>query len=390
LSVCRASFFLTAALLAVLSACTSQPLPDRADFDPVGFDALPGWRGDSHYDALAALLKSCVPFTTPSQRTVVGTGPAARPMEAWRAACEAAERVPAGNDNAARRFFENRFQAFRVSNRGDADGLFTGYYEPELRGSLSRSAEYSVPLYRRPPELVTVQLGDFRDEWRGRRIAGAVKDGRLKPFAARKEIETGSLAGRGLELVWVDDPVAAFFLHIQGSGRVRLDDGRVLRIGYDGTNGYDYTSVGRILIDNNTIDRASLDADSIQNWMRANPDKARDLMRRNESFVFFRELDTPTPIGSQGVPLTPERSLAVDRRYIPLGVPVWLSTTDPLSREPLRRLMVAQDTGGAIKGVVRGDFFWGHGTRAARSAARMKNAGRYYVLLPRGSAGPGV
>jgi membrane-bound lytic murein transglycosylase A len=241
-----------------------------------------------------------------------------------------------------------------------------------------------VPLYRKPDDLVMVDLGEFRENLKGERIAGRVIDGRLRPYEDRTRIEGGALKGRDLEMVWVDDPVDAFFLHIQGSGRITLEDGSVMRVGYAGQNGHPYIAVGRELIARGVLTKENVSMQSIREWLHANPGEASGLMNKNPSFVFFRPLDGEGPLGAQGVALTPGRSLAVDRSFVPYGLPVWLDAQDPLDGAArVRRLMVAQDTGGAIRGPVRGDVFWGHGADAELRAGRMKSPGRYYLLIPR-------
>lgn len=336
---------------------------ERRVLTPATFADLPGWKEDDPAPALAAFLRSC--RRSPS------------------AACEAAARA-----GSARTFFESSFQPFAVSAGDDPEGLFTGYYEPQLQGSRKRSDRFRVPLYVRPPDLVTVDLGDFREELKGQRIAGRVEEGALVPYPDRKAIEGGALSGRDLELVWVDDPVDAFFLQIQGSGRVRLDDGSEMRVGYAAQNGHPYFAIGKDLVERGAMSREEVSMQSIRRWLEQNPDLAGDVMARNASYVFFEELKGEGPLGAQGVPLTPGRSLAVDLKPWQLGTPVWLDTRAPSPREgepdrPLRRLMIMQDTGGAIRGVVRGDVFWGHGAEAAEVAGRMKHPGRMWVLLPR-------
>jgi len=271
--------------------------------------------------------------------------------------------VPAGDDAAARRFFETEFVPMAVADYGEHEGLFTGYFEIELNGSRHRHGRYQTPIYRRPPDLGS------------------------GPRYSRAEIEDGALAGRGLELLWVDDPIDAFFLQIQGSGRVRLEDGREIRVGYDGQNGLPYVPVGRLLIEHGRIARDKLTMASIRAWMRDHSEAGAVLRREDPSYVFFRVVKGDGPIGAERVVLTPERSLAVDRAYIPLGVPIWLEADEQfVPNERVRRLVVAQDTGGAIKGPVRGDLFWGAGSAAGSRAGEMDARGRYYLLLPRGLA----
>lgn len=278
------------------------------------------------------------------------------------------------------------FQPYLVSDlKSDlpASGLFTGYYEAGLRGARSQGGIYQTPLYKRPDDLVLVGLGEFKSDWNGKRLAGRLENGQLVPYATRAEIEAGKLRGKNLELAWVDDPVDAFFLHIQGSGRVVFADGSTMRVGYDGHNGHAYTSIGRILIERGEITKEDMSMQAIRKWMAAHPNKGQELMKENSSYIFFRELKDDGPIGAQNVVLTPGRSLAVDKRYMALGLPVWLYTfTDPVSSKPISRMLVTQDTGGAIKGVVRGDVFWGFGEMAAERAGKMKERGSLFVLLP--------
>ncbi len=381
-----------AAGLLVLAACVAPPPPEpRLDLAPVSFSDLPGWSEDSQAAALAAFRRSCARLAPlPDDRPMGALARAGRVAD-WRPACAAAESVPADDDRAARRFFETWFAPFAASDRGAREGLFTGYFEPLLNGARHRDARYRVPLYARPADLVTVDLGRFAPDLAGRRISGRVVDGTLAPYETRAEIDARGLAGRAPVLVWVDDPVDAFFLHVQGSGRVRLPDGKTIQLGYAASNGHPYVSIGRVLIERGALAREHVSLQSIRAWIAAHPDEAGALLAANPSYVFFRELSGEGPLGSQGAPLTPGRSLAVDRRFIPLGVPVFLDGTMPSPDEagaerPLRRLLIAQDTGGAIRGPLRGDVFWGFGDRAAAIAGRMKHKGRIYLLLPRAAA----
>jgi membrane-bound lytic murein transglycosylase A len=270
-------------------------------------------------------------------------------------------------------------------------GLFTGYYEPELSGSRKPKGRFRTPLYSRPSDLVSVDLGTFRPALKGERIAGRVDGAKLVPYATRADIVGHGLKGRSKIVVYVDDPVGAFFLQIQGSGRVRFKDGKVVRVAYDGQNGHPYTAVGRILVDRGEIAREQLSMQSIRAWLDANPAKARELMNENASFVFFKELPIADARlgadGAQGVALTPEASLAVDLRFHGLGAPMWIDANAPsedaATNTPFQRLVVAQDTGGAIRGPVRGDVYWGAGAKAEAIAGRMAHKGKLYVLLPK-------
>ena len=375
---------------------------------PVEVTALPGWAGDDVSEALPALLRSCdrllaQPSDRPLQPVELGGTPAD-----WRPLCGALRGLGDAAREEVRAVIEREVVAIPLSraDAGDAAGrpgrasgwlqrigLFTGYFEPHLYGSRRRSDRYNVPLYTHPSDLVMVDLGRFRDDLRGRRVAGRVSSGSLDVYDDRQAIATGSLAGRGLELVWVDDAIDAFFLHIQGSGRIELDDGTVLRVGYAAQNGHPYHAIGRTLVDLGELMLEEVSLQSIDAWLREHPDCADEVMATNDSYVFFREIRGEGPVGAQGIALTPERSLAVDRQHIPLGVPVWLDAMIPAGSpagpdERRQWLLVAQDTGGAIRGAVRGDVYWGSGERARSIAGRMAHRGRYWALVPRGLASP--
>lgn len=333
---------------------------------------LPGWLNDDHAQAWPALQQSCRGL---------------RANAAWQEVCQAVARFATPPDSVgARDFFERHFQPWRVSQAdGGGDGLVTGYYEPLLRGSRTATAQHRYPLYAPPGDLLVVDLATVHPELKGLRLRGRLQGNRIVPYFTRAEIEAGIAPVRGREIAWVDDPVELFFLQVQGSGRLQLDNGEIMRIGYAEHNGHPYVSIGRWLIDRGelTLDKASMQG--IKDWGRRNPARLQELLHANPSFVFFRELPNhlPGPIGSLGVPLTVERSMAVDPRGVPLGAPVWLATTRPNSNVPLQRLMLAQDTGSAIRGNVRADFFWGFGDDAGKLAGAMKQRGRMWVLLPR-------
>ena len=367
-----------------------KPTPDAAALRliPAGFGALNGWAGDDHRAALDALARSCARFSRQPASRPVGPEALFGRMADWAPACAA---LPAAaGRGAARRYFEANFRVFRLEGADGPRGLITGYYEPELRGSWRRGGKFRYPLYKKPGDLVSVDLGRFSGEWKGRHIAGRVRGSRLEPYDERRRINDGSLAGRGLELLWLDDPVDAFFLHIQGSGRVRMTDGTLARVGFAGRNGHGYTAIGRVLVREGELPADGVSMQSIRRWLAANPSRARGVMDANRSYIFFRLIDGDGPIGAQGVALTPGRSLAVDRGKLPLGAPVWLETRDPLERSrPIRRLMIAQDTGGAIRGAVRGDYFWGAGARAEAAAGEMQEPGTFHILLPRTLTVPG-
>lgn len=368
------------------------------------FDDLPGWRDDDLTEALPALAASC---------QVLGRRPAGSPVGQdglggtagdWAAVCRAVEsaRREGWPAERLRGALEERLRPWSVTDRRlEREGLITGYYEPELRGSRRRHGLFRTPLYRAPRDLIAVDLGRFREDLAGRRIAGRLVGKSLAPYHDREAIEGGALSGKGLELVWVDDPVGAFFLQVQGSGRVVLEDGTVLRVGYAAQNGHPYTAIGRELVARGALVLEDVSLQSIRQWLEDHPEEAPEVMAANASFVFFRPLDRQGPLGSLGVALTPERSLAVDPRYLPLSAPVWLAGSAPwvppsvlegpveaggrprpVGDQPLRKLLVAQDTGGAIRGPLRGDLFWGAGKRAEVVAGHMKHPARLWLLLP--------
>jgi membrane-bound lytic murein transglycosylase A len=353
-------------LLALLTGCAATQ-PSGFTLTPASFADLPGWNEDRQSEALAAFARSCATLRDKQS-----------PHD-WRPACDAAAQVPAQDDAAARGFFERYLRPYSVND--GADGLFTGYYEAELHGSTEHTSHYNTPLYVRPEDLVSVDLGQFKPELKGQHLAGKVADNKLVPYDDRAAIAANSLEGRAHVLLWVDDPIDAFFLEIQGSGRVQLADGRVARLGYDCANGHAYEAIGRDLSEMGEIDKP-VTMQSIRQWLTRHPDRAQEIMNLNASYVFFHTLDGDGPIGAEGVALTPMRSLAVDPSYVPLGAPVWLDSRDPTGA-PLQRLLVAQDTGGAIKGAVRGDLFWGAGKDAETGAGAMQSRGRYFILLPK-------
>ncbi|MFT5539746.1 MAG: membrane-bound lytic murein transglycosylase A [Alphaproteobacteria bacterium] len=373
-------------------SCAPRLDEDRVHLSPTTFDALPGWFDDDPRGALVALSRSCTRhIARPPPRLIGPRGIAGRAAD-WAGACTALAKLNPDQLTPAhaRAFIERHFQPFAVTGAMGEEGLFTGYYEAAARGARQRSARYNVPIYRRPDDLVSVDLSIFSEEFRGRTIAGRVRGGRLEPYADRRRIARGGLKNRALEILWLDDPVDAFFMEIQGSGRVNMDDGSVVRVGFAAKNGHPYTAIGRVLVEMGAMDLNHVSMQSIRAWLAAHPAKARAVMEQNKSYVFFRELTGDGPIGAEGVALTPGRSLAIDRKFLPLGVPFFLSADDSAGGlAPVRSLVVAQDTGGAIRGPVRGDLFLGWGESAAARAGRMKMRGRYWILLPRGKSSTG-
>ena len=340
----------------------------------VSFADLPGWADDRHAEALAAFLNGCR---------------AVKPDRPLAPACAAARALPPGDDAAARAFFEARFEPVALSNgNGSPDGLVTGYYEPVIRGCRARKPDCSVPIHGVPDDLITVDLAAIDPELKGKRLRGRIDGRKLVPYASRAEIDSRNGNGKPLPapvLAWAVDTVDVFFMQVQGSGRLQLDDGSTLRLGYADQNGHPYRAVGKSLVERGALSRDGVSMQSIRDWLAANPAERDAVLATNPSYVFFRELPPSDdgPPGSLGVPLTPARSIAVDVNAVPLGSPVWLATTDPDDGSAIRRLMAAQDTGGAIRGTVRADLFWGRGDVAAAKAGRMQQPGRMWLLRPR-------
>ena len=363
-------------------ACPEAATPKSAEaprgkMEPATWDDLPGWGSDPLAPSLAAFLQSC---------SVLDSEPD------WKTACAAAAKLPAKTKNRQlREFFERNFTPHHVVNGDGTDtGMITGYYEPLLFGSRTKTDRYRYPLYSPPDDLLTIDLSSVYPELKNKRLRGRLEGNRVVPYLSRADIETTAPPLQGKELVWVDDAIDAFFLQIQGSGQVKLDNGDTMRVGYADQNGHPFRSVARYLVQKREMRLEQTSMQGLKAWARANPDKLDAFLNFNPSYVFFKELplNLPGPIGTLGVPLTAERSVAVDQRVVPLGVPVYLATTFPNTKMPLNRLMVAQDTGGAINGAVRADFFWGFGDEAGKVAGVMKQSGRMWVLLPKGYSPP--
>lgn len=331
---------------------------------------LPGWQEENPAQAWEPLVTGC--------RALAG-------REGWREICAQAQAMPNPDRELARRFFEANFTPFQLMQAdGGEDGLITGYYEPLLKGSRKASLRYRYPVYAAPDDLFVVDLTEAYPELKGMRLRGRIEGRRIVPYYDRAQIEQGRGALAGKEIVWVEDPIELFFLQVQGSGRIALESGEILRLGYAEHNGHPYRSIGRLLVERGEMPLEQASMQGIKAWARAHPGKVTELLNHNAAYVFFRELpgDLPGPLGALGVPLTAGRSVAVDPGFVPLGAPVYIATTWPLTARPLNRLMLAQDTGGAIRGPVRADFFWGFGAQAAREAGRMKQPLRMWVLLP--------
>lgn len=352
---------------------TPAPAPTKLQLVPSTFAALPGWDRDDVRAAWPAFMSSCTVLIK---------------QAIWKESCSIARTVNAGDDRAIRTFFE----AFMVPHQvvapdGATDGLVTGYYEPLLRGARKKGGPYQTPLYKVPDDMITVDLASVYPDLKGMRLRGKLVGKKLVPYPTRAEIDTGDLKGK--ELLWVDDPVEAFFLEVQGSGRVQLTDTQeTVRVAYADQNGHPYKSIGKYLVEKGELRLDQASAQGIKAWIAGHPTRMQELFNANPSYVFFKEERLPDPKvgpkGAQGVPLTPQRSVAIDPSQLPLGAPIFLNTTQADSDIPMQRLVMAQDTGGAIRGAIRVDYFFGFGSEAAENAGRMKQRGNVWVLLPKG------
>ena len=356
-----------------------QPPPPKPEpvalMTPTTFGALPGWQQDDLREAWPAFVGSC--------KVLV------RKIE-WTMPCAAAAIVNPADGAAIRVFFESWFVPNQVRAADGADsGLITGYYEPMLHGARKRGGAFQTPLYRMPDDLLTIDLGSVYPELKNMRLRGRLVGKKVVPYNTRADIARADIDGK--QLLWVDDAVEAFFLEVQGSGRVRLaDTGETVRLAYAEQNGHPYKAIGRWLVEQGELTAPQATAQGIKAWIATHPTRRQELFNVNPSYIFFKEEALPDPSigpkGALGVPLTPARSVAIDPQFLPLGAPVWLATTRAGSEVPLQRLMMGQDTGGAIRGAVRADFFYGFGNEAADSAGRMKQRGQIWVLLPKSAA----
>ena len=368
-----------------MSAGAASGLNSLARLEPLPFKDLEGWEADDHAAAFQAFLRSC--------RTLDASAAALRPAQAPQAnllaVCREALKTPEAGKNEARLFFEAHFQPLAVAPHSGS-GFLTGYYEPEFQGSRTPDATYGFPLLDKPEDLVTIPQGETLPGLEAGLQAARRIPGGYEPYPDRAAIEDGALGTLARPIVYLREPGEAFIIHVQGSARIRLADGSVMRVAYAGRNGRPYTSIGRLLVQQGQMDLESMTLEKLMGWLRDNPSPAKALMRQNRSYIFFREATELAPedgpIGGAGHPLVPGRSLAVDRSLWPYGLPVWLDGQLPLTldrAEPLRRLMIAQDTGSAIVGPARGDFFFGSGEEAGRRAGLLRHAVRFVVLQPK-------
>ncbi|WP_330932980.1 murein transglycosylase A [Azoarcus olearius] len=361
----------------VCQACAACPAPQPvAEVPPhraASWTEIDGWRDDDPSEAWSAFRKSC--------NVLEKQAP-------WQASCKAARQLgEAPGPAQARAFFERHFSPWQLVNPdGSEQGLITGYYEPLIKASRTPDALYRWPVHGTPGDLLTIDLASVYPELKGYRLRGRLVGNKVLPYWKRDELGDQGSRLPAPVLLWAADPIDLFFMQVQGSGRAELPDGSVLRLGYADQNGHPYQSIGRWLVQQGqlSLDKASMDG--IRDWARRHPQRLEEMLNSNPSYVFFRELPSSAegPIGAQGAPLTANRSIAIDSRFVALGAPVFLATTQPNSDTPLKRLMIAQDTGGAIKGAVRADYFWGFGPQAGAMAGRMRQQGRMWVLLPNG------
>jgi len=350
---------------------TEPAKPPEKPLQPADWSDLIGWQDDDQVAAFDAFLSSCGKIES---------------QPSWTAACTSARGAAVKSATDARAWFEAQFRPWALASPdGSRTGLVTGYYEPVVKGSRTRKPPYLSPLFAPPEDMVAVELGDLYPELKNLRLRGRIEGRKLVPYYSRAEWAKQEDSRRGSVLFWIDDPLDLFFMQVQGSGQVVLDDGSRVRAGYADQNGHPYRSIGKWLVDQGELKLDQASMQGIKAWARANPKRLQELLNANPSLVFFRELplNGSGPPGALGVPLTPERSIAVDPRIIALGAPVYLATTWPNEDRPLNRLMLAQDTGGAIRGAVRADFYWGSGAEAGNLAGRMKQHGLMWVLMPR-------
>ena len=392
----RFSFLLAGVIL--LAGCTTTPTPPPSEaptlrYQAVNWSALPGWSQDTLADVWPAWQVSCRALLKKETERAV-----------WETPCRAAEAVDSTRTEAVRAFFEAYFQPWQILAEGldgaTDRGLITGYYEPLLAGSRTMDARYRFPLYARPADLLVVDLAALYPELEGKRVRGRLVGNKVVPYYSRAEIDRAEPALKATPLFYVDDATDAFFLHIQGSGRLQLPDGGIVRVGYADQNGHPYRAIGGILVQRGEIERENLSMQAIRAWGQKHPEALPALLDENPSYVFFREVPPPEPgsldaridgpIGSLGVPLLAQRTIAIDRRFLPLGAPFFLDAANSGGGAPLQRLTMAQDTGGAIRGAIRADFFCGTGKKAGERAGEMRETGRLWLLWPKGAALPEI
>lgn len=386
----KLTYFSVTVICALIATSTllwwcRSPVPT---FRQVTFEQLPGWNSSRLQKSLTTFQTSCRSFMKQNPERLVGTEQINLKVKDWQPACQEALKINPTDNQSVKLFFEQWFAPVEFYDKKPVKGLFTGYYLPLLKGSYTQSAEFNVPIYSMPNNLITVDLSSFSAQYKNAKLFGRIDGNKLVPYFNREQINQGALRDNAAVLLWVNNPIDRLFMEIQGSGIVELEDGKRVYLNYDGQNGAPYTSLASVLIQKGVMTRDNASMQAIRAYLESHPEEQDAIMNQNKSFIFFRKLMVDAAFGAQGVALTPGYSLAIDRDWIPMGAPLWLNTTvpnskNPDSNNPLQRLMIAQDTGGAIRGKVRGDVFWGGGDRASIIAGHMKNEGHYWLLIPR-------
>lgn len=386
-------FFLTLIALSIsirfFGLMKQKPLKQpEIMFKEADFERLPGWKSADLKKSLQTFQVSCRAFMKQNPEQVVGTDYIDLQVKDWQPSCKAALKITPVAEEQAKQFFEEWFTPVTFNDNNGKPGLFTGYYVPTIKGSYTKSKEFYVPIYETPNDLVTADLGLFFNDLKNRRIIGRIEGKKFVPYYTREQINAGALKEKAKVLVWINSPIDRLFLEIQGSGLVKLEDGTSIYIGYDAQNGAPYTAIAGVLIKKGVMTKHNASMQGIKRYLEAHPKQMDKVINQNKSFVFFSKMSDGVALGSQGVGLTPGYSLAIDKQWVPMGAPLWLNTTRPDSMKPdrskpMQRLMIAQDTGGAIRGKVRGDVFWGGGEQATLIAGHMKNEGHYWILLPK-------
>ena len=378
--------YLLILIILIITSCAKKTdfISELEDvsFKPVSFLELDGWFEDNCSEIYPAFMNSCEIIFKKAPDSKLDNSLIEQKTSDWHKICNEIKALGADDFN-IRRYLEENMKPYAVINNNNGDekeGMFTGYYEASLNGSYNKNNKYKYPLYAPPNDMISCNPSHFNPSFVNQNLLGKIENKRLIPYLTRKDIEEKGVDAK--PILWVDDPVDSFILHIQGSGIARLTDGKRIRVGYAANNGHNFVGIGSIMSREGLLKPNEASMVHIRQWLRENYHQATELMQRNPRYIFFRLYEGEGPIGGLGVPLTTKRSIAVDRRYIPLGVPLWLNTKDPDGNK-LNRLMMAQDVGSAIKGSVRGDFFWGYGEEAFYNAGRMKSQGTYYIILPK-------
>ncbi|MBA2649705.1 MAG: murein transglycosylase A [Legionella sp.] len=360
----------------------------KIQFKQASFAQLPNWHATEMNTSFKAFQISCGAFIKQDPDKQVGTEVIPLRIKDWLPACNEALKINSVNEAQAKSFFEKWFVPVEFYDKGQVEGLFTGYYMPLLKGSLTPTPEFNVPIYETPRDMIHVDVNLFLPHLKMKPLIGRIHNAKLIPYYTREDINKGAIKDTAKVLVWIHSPVDRIFLEIEGSGIIELQDKTKIYIGYSSQNGLPYRSIVGVLIKEGIMSKENASMQGIKNYLESHPKEMDNILNQNKSFVFFQKLNTKAAYGTQGVPLTPEYSLAVDLKWIPLGMPLWLNTSNPTmedqdKNEPLNRLMIAQDSGGAIKGKVRADVYWGSSEKATIMGGHMKNKGYYWLLIPR-------